>query len=459
MEIYDRSVLEKLYNACITDNINLEIGIYKNIGNVWEYVSPDQRLYRTVDYKALFELSNIGIEIDFKDVQLRVKKTEDTLPIKLYKELGQEPVERVDFKDIGELRSSKSPIPGVTEKYRTVYFRPDGDIKADERDKLFKVGVYATVVPQGHHWQWADQREFSVPTLDVPEELNFGDVSFTRTLTKTIKLGNIGEGDLTITEIVLGESSDFDISDGLSLPYTISHGRNVPLSVAFSPSGVGRKRGTLTIQCTDPANPTVTISLVGEGVHSFRAIPDSINFDEVIVSKTETRRLRFQNDGQKDVEVRDIHVRGTYFSCDVSQLTVRAGSAAYLDISFSPNINGIRTGKLTAVSNYSPKPEIEITLSGEGISWLSANPGAIDFGNISLDFNACASTTISNTGPSSCEINRLKILCAYEAKVEFKLGPLPGELPITLGRGGRLDLGVWAKPTGLGVQKGTLIIS
>lgn len=455
MIVYDRSTLEKLYNACITDNINSEIGIYHKIGANWVYVPPDQPLSRTF-YRAVFKLSNIGIEIDFKDVQLRVKKSEDTLPIRLYKDIGQDPVERVDFTDIPWLRSPDGGMRTPTEAYRTVYFRPEGDITADERHELFRCGVYATVVPQGHHWYWADQAEFAAPSLDIPNTLNFGDVSFTRTLTKTLELGNIGEGDLTITEIILGESSDFNIKDGLSSPCPIPPGQKVSLNVEFAPSALGLKRVTLTIKSTDLVNPEASIGLVGMGVHSFRALSPEFNFGEVFVKTTSiTGLLELINDGREDVQVADIQISDECFSCRPSPpFSVRAQSSTRLGIVFSPTSIGSRTGTLTAVSNYSLKPEIKITLSGEGIDWVTA-PREINIGEVTVNAWSLERTIarIKNMGPSSCEITMLKIGIAR--REEFKLDPLPS-LPITIGS---LDQGVFAKPTEPGVRKGTLIIS
>lgn len=469
MKIYDRSALEKLYNACITDNINLEIGIYKSIRNVWVYVPPDQHLSRNIDYKAVFKLSNIGIEIDFKDVQLRVKKSEDTLPIELYKDMGQDPVERVDFTDIPWLRSPDGGRRTPTEAYRTVYFRPEGEITADERHELFRCGVFATVVPQGHHWSWADQAEFAAPSLDIPNTLNFGDVSFTRTLTKTLELGNIGEGDLTITEIVLGESSDFNIKNGLSLPCTISPGQKVSLNVEFAPSALSLKRVTLTIKSTDPVNPEAPIGLVGMGVHSFRALSPEFDFGEVLVKRTSIPGLlELINDGREDVQVADIQVSDECFSCRTSPpFSVRAQSSTRLGIVFSPTRIGSLTSTLTVVSDYSSKPEIKITLSGEGIDWLTA-PREINFGEVRVNAWSLVATiaTIKNTAPSSCDITMLAIVTPFvppgatliATKVEFKLDPLPS-LPITLRPSGRLDQGVFAKPTEPGVREGTLRIS
>lgn len=472
MIVYDRSTLEKLYNACITDNINLEIGIYEKKGDHWEYIPPHQDLEIDRDYKAIFKLSNIGVEIDFKDVQLRVKKTEETLALKLYRELGRASVERVDFKDIPELKSPDGGRRKPTEVYRTVYFRPEVSIKADERHKLFRPGVYATIVPQGHHWYWAKQHEFSAPMLHIPEDtLSFGDVAVSRRTGKKISLYNIGNTDLKITGVRFDSGNELRDSDNdfwfrqePHLPVTLEPQIGVLLmTIIFEPSGLGNKHDGVTITCDDPANPTATVRLVGNGVHSFRAESETINFGEVPVSTTATRQLRLLNDGQEEVEVTDIQVSGSvfaHFSCEASlPLRVGAGSDVVLDIAFSPSKTVGCTGTLTVVSSYSPKSEIEIALKGTGIHWLTANPRTIDFGGVSLNQWHGGKTTIKNIGPSSCDITRLMIMPALGAEVEFKLGPLAYGLPFTLESSDSFDVPVLAKPTGLGVQRGNLVIN
>jgi hypothetical protein len=450
VEIYDRSALEILCNACITDNIELEIGIYQKDNASWVYVPAGPALDAGREYKAAFRLANIGVEIDFKDCELRIKKTEDTLPLRLYRELGQPPVERVDFKDIPWLRSGEQ-APNV---YRVVYFAPENSIGADARHRLFRIGVYGTVVPQGHRWHWASQGEFSAPTLHVPDRLDFGDVSFTRTVAKNLELDNVGEGDLTITEVVLEEGSDFSIRDGLSLPYTLPTGQKVPVGIAFSPSGLGDKGGTLTVQSTDLANPTATVVLAGRGVHSFRATPQRINFGEVIVSETRTRRVRLQNDGREDVAVDDIEVSGRYFSCSASTLTVGAGQIVNLDVVFSPTRQGTWTGNLTGFSSYAANPEIDVALTGEALYWLKATPDPVNFGTVTVGHRSSpVELQVMNLHASTCEITDITVS-----------GENFGHLPIFHGVV-ELDSGdamtvtsVWAEPTAPGVQEGHLRI-
>jgi hypothetical protein len=458
MIIKDRSVLEKLYNACIIDNINLEIGIY-NRKTRWEYMPPDQILDSGCIYMAVFKLSNIGIEIDFKDVQLRIKKIDSTLPIELYKEIGQESVEEIN-RDISWLKSINNGNQSQTEAYRMVYFKPKRKIEPDERYKLFSVGIYSTIVPQGNNWQSASQEEFHSPILDVIDKLIFGEVPFTISKTENIELRNKGKSDLTITNILLSNTKNFNIQKGFSLPYIIPSGELALLNIKFSPSELGLKNGILTIQSTDPANSEVTISLIGEGVYSFRAIPKKIDFDKVPVSIVEKRKLELHNDGHEDVDISDIQIQGMYFSCETSRLTVKAGEIANIHISFSPPRIGRWTGALTIISNYSQTPEIEVELSGVAISWLTATPVEINFGSVALNSWKTEKITITNNGPSSCNIIKLNIRPELlTSPPEFRLGPLPYELPITLKSGTILDLSTSASPTRKGEQNGILIVS
>ena len=124
MIVLDRSALEVLLNHSVTDNIEMQVGVYAMKGELWEYVPPDTALQAGATYKAVLKLTNIGQEIDFGDVQLRVKKTGETLPVDLYQDLSQGPVERVDFPAIPELYCSDSGSRKPTNICFSVFFRP-----------------------------------------------------------------------------------------------------------------------------------------------------------------------------------------------------------------------------------------------------------------------------------------------------------------------------------------------
>jgi len=101
------------------------------------------------------------------------------------------------------------------------------------------------------------------PDISVPSSsVDFGSVKLGKKVTKTLKIGNNGTGDLMITLSGL-EETDFSIQGSSSV--TIKGKKSYSLKVLFKPKSLGLKKGTLRITHNDPDTPTIDISLSGTG--------------------------------------------------------------------------------------------------------------------------------------------------------------------------------------------------
>jgi hypothetical protein len=92
----------------------------------------------------------------------------------------------------------------------------------------------------------------------------FGDVSLNSPATQSITLTSTGATPVGVS-VALVTGAGFTLS-GASLPLTINSGQAATLNVQFDPTTAGTATGTLTIVSTDLANPTMTVSLSGNGV-------------------------------------------------------------------------------------------------------------------------------------------------------------------------------------------------
>jgi len=70
--------------------------------------------------------------------------------------------------------------------------------------------------------------------------------------------------DLTITTLPI--TGDFTVVGAPLLPFTIGAGNHVDLVVRFNPQAGGARNATLTVNSDDPANPSLPVSLTGEGL-------------------------------------------------------------------------------------------------------------------------------------------------------------------------------------------------
>ena len=97
-----------------------------------------------------------------------------------------------------------------------------------------------------------------------PAALAFGNVSLnTTSAPQTVTISNTGTGQLTFTSVVFSVPN-FTTPTNLC-PNPLPANSSCTLTVAFTPTVAGPLTGTLTIGTSDPANPTLTISLTGTG--------------------------------------------------------------------------------------------------------------------------------------------------------------------------------------------------
>jgi len=103
----------------------------------------------------------------------------------------------------------------------------------------------------------------TTPDISVAQtSLDFGSVKVGKKVTKTLKIGNNGTGDLMITLSGL-EETDFSIQGSSSV--TIKAKKSYSLKVLFTPTSAGSETATLKITSNDPDTPTINISLSGTG--------------------------------------------------------------------------------------------------------------------------------------------------------------------------------------------------
>jgi hypothetical protein len=103
----------------------------------------------------------------------------------------------------------------------------------------------------------------TTPDISVTQNsLDFGSVKVGKKVTKTLKIGNNGTGDLMITLSGL-EETDFSIQGSSSV--TIKSKKSYTLKVLFTPKSAGLETATLRVSSNDPDTPTLEISLTGTG--------------------------------------------------------------------------------------------------------------------------------------------------------------------------------------------------
>jgi len=303
MDVYDRSVLEKLSHLCLQDNTEIEVRIYKQLleeDGEWAYMPPDSVLYGYAKHKAEIIIRNTGHEIDFDDVEIRVAKSEEENlwnAVVLFEDASFESETNAVDLAVGLLLSPDTEERmAESEKQVFAYFTAQRRIRAGERGKLFAHRVRATIMPKGHYQQSSSpQHDFERPIIAVPT-IDFHKVTAGETSEKLLRIGNTGAETLFVREITTPASDVFSL--------------DLPIHQAKLEPGESRAFGTITfspseeettyhdhirITSNDPTCPVKEVLLEGSGAHWFRFDPESLDFGNLVVEEPKVRSITLSN--------------------------------------------------------------------------------------------------------------------------------------------------------------------
>lgn len=184
----------------------------------------------------------------------------------------------------------------------------------------------------------------------------------------------------------------------------------------------------------------------------------SINFGQVVAGRSSSQTVIMANTGDTDVLVSRIVVTGIPFSLSglTFPISLLAGQTASFNVTFSPTAGQVGdswTGSTSISSNASSSPSA-IALSGTTIAstlYLTASPGSLNFGSVSLGDSSAQAVTLTNSGDSEVGIFRIQVIGgAFSAS--------PFSIPFTLSPGQRTSFSVVFSPVTLGANSGKIEI-
>ena len=220
----------------------------------------------------------------------------------------------------------------------------------------------------------------------TPSAATFGSVTVKTEATQTIKVSNIGTGELKIfsAEIV---GTGFSLS-GISAPTKLAAGSSATFNVAFKPMAAGTEKGTVSIK-TNASESPATVNLIGTGVEEsvkLTVSESSLNFGNVPVSNSQSKDVTITNSGNANVVIAGISVTGAGFSVGGgSDMTLAPNQSETVTVSFNPKSKGSLAGTLTISSNA---PTVKVSLAGAalqggnhsvGLTWTASTSPVIGY--------------------------------------------------------------------------------
>ncbi|MFN0123290.1 MAG: SBBP repeat-containing protein, partial [Blastocatellia bacterium] len=215
--------------------------------------------------------------------------------------------------------------------------------------------------------------------------LDFGNVTTGQNRDLTLTLRNTGGAALTVNPIATGNPV-FAIT-GPAMPFSVSPGARQDVSVRFTPARAGAQSGALTITSNAANRPRLAFPLTGAGAGApdITAAPAVLDFGAAPPGQNVTRTLTINNPGNAALHVYAISSSHPGFRAPLpfTPLSVPAGGAIALPVSYAPTSLGEQTGTLLIASNAVNKNTLAIEARGDtpGVP-LTTDDGTVETGAV-----------------------------------------------------------------------------
>ena len=175
-----------------------------------------------------------------------------------------------------------------------------------------------------------------------------------------------------------------------------------------------------------------------------------LSFDTLNVGASSTRAFTVSNTGTAALSVGSITSSSAMFTVSPVSLTLAAGAAGTLTVTFTPTAAGNQTGSLSIAHNASGSPAA-VVLSGVATApAIALSASALAFGNVSVGSSGIRAFTVSNTGTATLSVGSITASDAL-----FTVSPPT----LTVAAGAVGTLTVTFTPTSAGPKTGTLSLA
>ena len=207
------------------------------------------------------------------------------------------------------------------------------------------------------------------PEIDVTPLVVESDLFTGQSAVLPLTLSNSGIADLTWQIAFPGDNQPHwltvEPAEG-----TLAGTESVALAVTFNAAGLSGADLTaeILIQSNDPNDPEVSVPVMLHvtGAPDVRLSDPRLNFGDVFLETTRSRRLIVSNDGVEDLVVSKISVDNLDFDISTTGFSVAPGGGSEIQVSFTPPGLGTVSGLLTLVTNDPDAGVLTVPLTATG---------------------------------------------------------------------------------------------
>jgi hypothetical protein len=234
--------------------------------------------------------------------------------------------------------------------------------------------------------------------------IDFGVVPVGQTAEQQLTATNWGRSALIPKSISFDSpTAPFRVLNDIS---TLKPAGNATVGLSFTPLAPGPVSAVLTIASNAQNEPSVQITVTGEGIGPAQAslMPTTIDFGNVLVGSTASKPATLTNNDSAPIEVLSESTTGDpVFGATPTTGTVAPGMSLPLTVTFQPTTTGTFGGEASWLVRRSDTPTappttLTLPLAGHSLPVIQVTPLALTFTNDTLGSMGQQSFVISNTG-------------------------------------------------------------
>jgi sugar lactone lactonase YvrE len=292
--------------------------------------------------------------------------------------------------------------------------------------------------------------------------VSFGSVlDKTTSATKSVTVTNKGKTSITMGAITLSETTDFAIFSN-NCPASgnpLVAKAKCTIELTFTPQSTGAKKGTLSINDSDPTSPQL-VGMTGTGTSDVTFKPSSVDFGtQAIGTHSGATKITLTNTTGAQITLGNpaVSVSGPFLitgstTC-TSTLPVANHGTCVIYVEFSPTAAGYLTGTLSVADTDVTSPQT-VALSGTGTG-VEFTPSSLNVGSSTVGSEISNTVTVTNVGTSTITFTDAAITGANAA--DFSLSG--SEPPCTgkLAPNATCTLTVYFTPSIVGKESATML--
>ncbi len=299
-----------------------------------------------------------------------------------------------------------------------------------------------------------------------PSSLSFGTVNVGGSATLTTQVQDTGTAPLSVTAIApcAGTSAAFTWSP--PAPFTVAAGGSSALSVTYAPTAAGGDSGCLTVSSNDPLQPTVNLTVSGNGaVPTAPAIafnPATLAFGTVTIGNTGQQTSQIQNTGNAPLTVTAVAAcsgAGPEFTWSITlPATIQPGGSTPIVVTYTPTNTDSHSACLAVSSNDPAHPVANLAITAQGAAAPTPAvvlvPGSLDFMAVAVGSSSSLTSQVQDTGGAPLTVSAITACSGTSG--EFTWSPAA---PFTVGAGQAQTLTVTYTPVDAGPDNGCLSLA